>query len=123
MTERRSPRVAEVQLSPSRPGEQLKQARFGGGRDLTGLGELEACLDKKDFDSCSGLAADVLIGSELKALDKAFDALKLLKRGCKIVSKVPGVAPVSSLSPARSSSDYGCLEGEIDFDVYRARSP
>lgn len=81
---------------------------WGVTKELTGLGELEACLDNKDFDSCSGLATDVLIGAKLKALDRAFDSLKLLKRGCKILSKsaVSGTSAVGGPA-ARSTAVSG----------------
>lgn len=51
-------------------------------KELLGLGEFEACLQKKDFEHCSGLAVDALIGAKLKTLDRIYDELKLLKRGC-----------------------------------------
>ncbi|MFI1014869.1 polymorphic toxin-type HINT domain-containing protein [Streptomyces sp. NPDC020965] len=55
---------------------------WGAAKDLTGLGQLEACMEEKDLENCSGLAADVLIGAKLKALEKSYNALKVLKRNC-----------------------------------------
>ncbi|WP_053746091.1 polymorphic toxin-type HINT domain-containing protein [Streptomyces sp. NRRL WC-3618] len=55
---------------------------WDGTKELAGLGEYEACLQKKDFEHCSSLAVDVLISAKLKALEKAYDKLKLLKRIC-----------------------------------------
>ncbi|MGW1479670.1 polymorphic toxin-type HINT domain-containing protein, partial [Streptomyces rubiginosohelvolus] len=52
------------------------------GKEIAGLGNLEKCMDNKDFENCWELGTDVLIGAKLKALDKTFDALKLLKLGC-----------------------------------------
>ncbi|WP_180686585.1 polymorphic toxin-type HINT domain-containing protein [Streptomyces gossypiisoli] len=55
---------------------------WGVTKELTGLGELEACLGQKDFEHCGALAVDVLISAKLKALEKAYDNLKLVRRGC-----------------------------------------
>ncbi|MFC9061219.1 ALF repeat-containing protein, partial [Streptomyces sp. NPDC057074] len=60
---------------------------WGITKELTGLSNYTACLAKKDLDNCGSLAVDALIGAKLKALDAAYDKLKLIKRGCKIASK------------------------------------
>lgn len=39
-------------------------------KELAGLGELEECLQKKDFDHCWALAAGVLVGAKLKELER-----------------------------------------------------
>ncbi|WP_157876858.1 polymorphic toxin-type HINT domain-containing protein [Streptomyces graminilatus] len=51
-------------------------------KEILGLSELEACMQEKDFEHCSGLAVDALIGAKLRLLDKAYDKLKLLRRIC-----------------------------------------
>ncbi|PPA39229.1 hypothetical protein BF14_005360 [Streptomyces griseus] len=56
-------------------------------KELVGLGQLEACLRGKDFASCAILVGEVLVGAKAKALKKAYDNLKLLKRGCKIAGR------------------------------------
>ncbi|MFE7404063.1 ALF repeat-containing protein, partial [Streptomyces sp. NPDC057557] len=78
-------------------------------KELAGLGELEACLQNKDFEHCWSLAADVLVGAKLRALEKAFDSLKLLKRGCKIASRAAGVTRVA----LASSGDIPCFEHDV----------
>ncbi|WP_097867951.1 hypothetical protein [Streptomyces sp. rh34] len=71
-------------------------------KEFIGLGELEACLQNKDFSSCATLVGEVLVGAKVKALKKSYDALKLLKRGCKIASR-------SALRTASASSaDLPC---------------
>ncbi|CAL9422146.1 hypothetical protein SUDANB38_01895 [Streptomyces sp. enrichment culture] len=80
--------------------------------ELTGLGELEACLQNKDFQHCSSLAVDVLIGAKLKALNKAYESLKLLKRGCKVL------AGATTMMVAQAAAGKGCLEGYEEHDVY-----
>ncbi|MEV6781226.1 hypothetical protein [Streptomyces sp. NPDC051098] len=90
-------------------GDEFEDAMnqlWGVTSEITGLGRLEACLDKADFEHCSGLAADALIGAKTKALEKAFNALKLLKRGCKVVSR-SALSPASFASFA-ASSDLPC---------------
>jgi hypothetical protein len=62
-------------------GDALGQAN-GVIKELSGLGQYDDCLRKKDFDSCSGLAFEALLGARLKALEKAFEGLSLLRRGC-----------------------------------------
>ncbi|WP_327686244.1 hypothetical protein [Streptomyces sp. NBC_00467] len=85
---------------------------WGVTSEFTGLGPLEACLDEADFEHCSGLAEDALIGAKMKALEKAFNALKLLKRGCKVVSRsavrIAGVARTAALS-----ADVPCFEHDV----------
>ncbi|MFD9212524.1 hypothetical protein ACFVY9_05245 [Streptomyces sp. NPDC059544] len=80
---------------------------WGVTSELTGLTELEACLDNKDFEHCSSLAADVLIGAKLKALEKAYDGLKLLKRGCEVAGKA-GMRTMSA-----RSADVPCLTHNV----------
>ncbi|MXM67636.1 chemotaxis protein, partial [Streptomyces sp. HUCO-GS316] len=58
-------------------------------KELLGISQLDECLQNKDFDSCKGLAVDALLSGKLKVLDRLYDELKLLKRGCKIVDKAP----------------------------------
>ncbi|MFF4944836.1 hypothetical protein ACFY1W_18785, partial [Streptomyces rubiginosohelvolus] len=87
------------------------------GKEIAGLGNLEKCMDNKDFENCWELGTDVLIGAKLKALDKTFDALKLLKRGCKAAGRATRSAGSMSLAAA-ASSNFGCLEGAVDHDVY-----
>ncbi|MEU7407420.1 ALF repeat-containing protein, partial [Streptomyces sp. NPDC044948] len=89
------------------------QGLWGVTAELTGLTELEACLDNKDLEHCWSLAADVLVSAKLKALNKAFDSLKWVKRGCKVVSRL------TTLSAAQAAgAGKGCLEGETDYDVF-----
>ncbi|MFC7993181.1 hypothetical protein ACFUV2_28220 [Streptomyces pilosus] len=87
-------------------GDAMDQL-WGGTVELTGLGELEACLDNKDLEHCSSLAADVLIGAKLKALEKAYDGLKLLKRGCKVMDQA-GMQTMSA-----RSADVPCLTHNV----------
>ncbi|MFC9946334.1 hypothetical protein ACFVI1_25575, partial [Streptomyces pratensis] len=82
---------------------------WNGAKALAGLSELEACMKNKDLESCWALAAGVLVGAKLKALDKAVDALKLLKRGCKIASKTAGV----SRAVQTSSADVPCFSHDV----------
>jgi len=69
-------------------------------KDLLGLGEFEKCLQNKDLEHCKSVAVDALLSGKLKALDRVYDELKLLKRGCKIVDK----APLWSAASARPAS-------------------
>lgn len=78
--------------------------------EFIGLGELEACLQNKGFSSCATLAGEVLVGAKAKALKNAYDALKLLKRGCKIAG-----ATAKALQTAAAGK--GCLEGKTNCDV------
>ncbi|EHM28030.1 hypothetical protein SPW_3547 [Streptomyces sp. W007] len=91
-------------------------------KEFIGLGELEACLQNKDFSSCATLAGEALVGAKVKALKKAYDALKLLKRGCRIVGKIKRADSAASFSgmpiAQASNTDYGCLENIRDHDVY-----
>ncbi|MFJ2471701.1 hypothetical protein ACIOWI_01680 [Streptomyces sp. NPDC087659] len=87
-------------------GDAMEQL-WGVTSELTGLTELEACLDNKDFEHCSSLAADVLIGAKLKALEKAYDGLKLLKRGCEVAGKA-GMRTMSA-----RSADVPCLTHNV----------
>ncbi|MEU6395288.1 polymorphic toxin-type HINT domain-containing protein [Streptomyces sp. NPDC046939] len=50
--------------------------------ELTGIGNLQTCLDNQDLANCGPLVAEALIGAKLKSLEKAYDGLKLLKRTC-----------------------------------------
>ncbi|MFD6427096.1 hypothetical protein, partial [Streptomyces sp. NPDC060198] len=76
--------------------------------DLAGLTELDTCLRERDLEHCSGLAVDALVGAKLKALEKAYDGLKLLRRGCKILGKTTLSATTASYvteaSTARAST-------------------
>ncbi|MYQ44575.1 chemotaxis protein, partial [Streptomyces sp. SID4985] len=71
-------------------------------KELLGLSNLEACMREKDFDSCKGLAVDALLGSKLRVLDKVYDDLRLLKRGCKILGKASlrSATPVGTMAAA-----------------------
>lgn len=46
------------------------------------LNSLEACMREKDFEHCRSFAVDALVGAKARALEKAYDKLKLLKRIC-----------------------------------------
>lgn len=46
------------------------QQLWGATAELTGLGNLEACLDAGDFENCGSLAADALVGARFKALER-----------------------------------------------------
>ncbi|MFE1909558.1 ALF repeat-containing protein, partial [Streptomyces gardneri] len=63
---------------------QAMEELWGFTSSVTGLGDLEACLEKKDFENCWSLAADVLIGAKLKALEKAYDKLMALQGVCAV---------------------------------------
>jgi hypothetical protein len=77
-------------------------------KELLGISDLEECLREKDFDSCSGLAVGVLSG-KLKVLDRAYDELKLLKRGCKILDK----APLTTVSRASFTTTAAAASGGV----------
>ncbi|MGW0414104.1 hypothetical protein ACWDZX_22945, partial [Streptomyces collinus] len=88
-------------------------------KELLGLGKYEECMARKDFDSCSGLVVDALLRSKFKWMERVYEELKLLKRGCKLVSK----ASFASFRPAARAASSGnnpvkCLEGLRDHDVY-----
>ncbi|MFG3380190.1 hypothetical protein [Streptomyces sp. NPDC047999] len=86
---------------------------WGVTAELTGLSELEACLDNKDFENCGSLAADVLIGAKLKALNRAYESLTWVKRGCKIISGMTTMMVTRAAAVGK-----GCLEGKKDYDVF-----
>ncbi|MFD8821392.1 hypothetical protein ACFV1C_03350 [Streptomyces sp. NPDC059605] len=44
-------------------------------------------MQNKDFENCWPLAAGILVGTKLKVLEKVFDTLKMVKRGCKVINK------------------------------------
>ncbi|MDQ1038611.1 hypothetical protein QFZ75_005027 [Streptomyces sp. V3I8] len=67
-------------------GAAMKQL-WGVSKELGGVGEYQTCLEDKDFEHCSSFAVDAFIGGKFKILEKVYDELKLLKRGCRIVSK------------------------------------
>ncbi|MER7948087.1 chemotaxis protein [Streptomyces sp. NPDC096079] len=103
--------------------DELGEALTTGGNFLletTGFGNLESCLDNKDFESCWELGADVLLGSKFRALDKALDRLQLLQRGCKLIGATTSMVPSSaaiSVFRNTASGATGCLEGLKDHDV------
>ncbi|MYW42725.1 ALF repeat-containing protein, partial [Streptomyces sp. SID161] len=68
-------------------------------KELLGLGQYEECMQNKDFDSCKGLAVDVLLSGKLKLLDRLYDKVKVLKKGCRILDKAP-LRSASSVRPA-----------------------
>ncbi|MEU6954061.1 hypothetical protein [Streptomyces sp. NPDC045714] len=78
-------------------------------KEFIGLGELEACLQNKDFGSCATLVGEVLVGAKVKALKKSYDALKLLKRSCKIAGKSTDVKRTA----LASSNDVPCFEHNV----------
>ncbi|MFD8821394.1 ALF repeat-containing protein [Streptomyces sp. NPDC059605] len=93
-------------------GEEIGDAleySLEGAKELAGLGKFEACIQNKDFEHCWPLAAGVLVGTKLKALEKAFGALKLLKCGCKIAGRTAGVTRVA----LASSGDIPCFEHDV----------
>ncbi|MFD8847123.1 hypothetical protein [Streptomyces sp. NPDC059604] len=65
----------------------IQQDRVTSSKELAGLGEFEACMQNKDFENCWPLAAGILVGTKLKVLEKVFDTLKMVKRGCKVINK------------------------------------
>ncbi|MFE9611215.1 hypothetical protein [Streptomyces sp. NPDC006012] len=71
-------------------------------------------------EHCGALAVDVLIGAKLRTLDRVYDELKLLRRGCRIVGGSSLASPVSSASFAKSAAGAGkgCLEGAENYDVF-----
>lgn len=85
---------------------------WGGVSEYTGLGQLEACLENKDFKSCSSLMADVLIGAKFKALNKVYESLKWLEFGCKVISGT------TAMMTMRAAVGKGCLEGKKEYDVF-----
>jgi hypothetical protein len=92
--------------------EAAMKQLWGVTGELTGLGNFEACLDAGGFENCGSLAADALILAKLKALNKAYDSLKWLKRGCKVISGTTTMMVMQSAAVGK-----GCLEGETDYDV------
>ncbi|WP_435237997.1 cell envelope integrity protein TolA [Streptomyces sp. YPW6] len=78
-------------------------------KELAGLGQLEACLRDKDFTSCAVLVGEVLVGAKVKALKKAYDSLKLLKRGCKKAGKTTGL----TRNTMAASPDLPCFNHDV----------
>ncbi|MFI8917379.1 hypothetical protein ACIGW4_38065 [Streptomyces sp. NPDC053513] len=90
---------------------------------VTGLGDLEACIDNVSFKDCGSLVAEALIGAKLKALERAWDGLQLIRRGCKIIGAVTmnassGIAPMMGTQVAAASAAKGCLEGKEEWEVF-----
>ncbi|MEV6204424.1 ALF repeat-containing protein [Streptomyces sp. NPDC051771] len=103
---------------------QAMEELYEFGSTITGLGELEECLEKKDFASCGTLAVDVLVGAKLKALNRAWESLTLLRRGCRIIGAATmggpaGMTPMMGVQAAAGPVGKGCLEGRKLYDVYR----
>ncbi|MDX2974370.1 ALF repeat-containing protein, partial [Kribbella solani] len=82
---------------------------------ILGLTDLEVCLRKKDIDNCKGLMTDALIAGKYKWLEKILDELKLLKRGCKILGKTPGLtlSQVESTTAIAASAGSPCGEHKV----------
>ncbi|MFC5019434.1 hypothetical protein [Streptomyces lienomycini] len=60
---------------------------WDGTAELAGISNFLVCIQDTTLQNCGELAADVLIGAKLKALERAYGRLKLLKRGCKVAGR------------------------------------
>ncbi|MCZ0988578.1 ALF repeat-containing protein [Streptomyces diastatochromogenes] len=101
---------------------EAAEALWNVEKELLGLGQYEACMEQKDLGACGNLAVDALLRSKFKVLDRIYEELKLLKKGCKLVSKASFARPASLRTSARASAAGSnpakCLEGLKDHDVY-----